>query len=98
MIPVLAGILAAAALLLMSMPFVLVRFASQTSEQPEEGNELIGPARADGPGAVDLGAEGHLGAGGTGRADGSTPDGPGADCDLDPAGISLVLQPIHAIE
>ncbi len=39
MIPVLAGILAAAALFLMSMPFVLVRFAPEASAQLQLDSE-----------------------------------------------------------
>jgi hypothetical protein len=95
LIPVLAGILAVAALFLMSMPFVLVRSqapAQLPSEQHGDENGLAQQARAEEPGAAESCPDG------TGHTDGTTPDRPGPDCDLDPAGMSLVLQPIRAIE
>jgi hypothetical protein len=93
--------LAVAALFLMSMPFVLVRFAGQPTEELQR-EEL--PSEKQG-GVCELAPEAKTelhsapsSGGGTGRAGGSTPGRLAADCDLYPAGMSLVLQPIHAIE
>lgn len=96
MIPVLAGILAAAALILMSMPFVLYGFASEPSTPLPPGADQAEcePGRLTGTESPAT----RTRVGEAGEPAEPVPARPSPGCEPGRAGIPGLLQPIHAIE